>query len=421
MTIISRKQCIVIITNGFPYGESERSFFSKEYEELQKNNNIILISLNPDSENIKYPTSESELTIRLETNSITPIKRLKSLLNPKVIKEVLFEANIKRKKVYKCMLSTTLDYSKSEIVTSCINAIDKDYEIQLVYTYWCTYATYAAIQYKHKRPNVMVISRFHGYDLYSERSSHGFFPFRNLVLDNLDYLIFACNAGKKYISNSYGNRYELKSIVSYIGAKEIENYDYSPKGNEICVLSCSNIINIKRIDKIIDALALIDCSYHIKWIHIGDGPLKNDIENYALLRLGKKSNIIYRFTGFIENNKLSEIIIEEKPTVFITTSSSEGGAPVTIQEMFSAHIPAIGTNVGGIPELIIDGYSGILLDEDAGIHEISKAIIRFMCMPQKEKERMSRNAYDLWKKFFNVDINAAAFSKWIEGMLQERR
>ena len=62
---------------------------------------------------------------------------------------------------------------------------------------------------------------------------------------------------------------------------------------------------------------------------------------------------------------------------FITTSSTEG-LPVSIQEAMAAGIPIIGTNVGGIPEMI-DG-NGVLLSANPSNKEVAEAILRIYYM-----------------------------------------
>ena len=101
------------------------------------------------------------------------------------------------------------------------------------------------------------------------------------------------------------------------------------------------------------------------------------------------------------------------PNLFITTSSTEGGAPVSIQEAFSMGIPAIGTNVGGIPDLISHERTGYLLSNSPTADDICSSIERFIKLTDAEKDHMSNNAYDLWKEKFDAHNNADRFSEML--------
>ena len=54
-----------------------------------------------------------------------------------------------------------------------------------------------------------------------------------------------------------------------------------PKKNSdrFVIISCSNIIKIKRIDLIIKSLSLL--KFDFKWIHIGDGPLFDELNQLS--------------------------------------------------------------------------------------------------------------------------------------------
>ena len=63
-------------------------------------------------------------------------------------------------------------------------------------------------------------------------------------------------------------------------------------------------------------------------------------------------------------------------------------------------IPCIATNVGGIPEIIINNESGILIEPNDG-----KALVDAInSLSQKENyEKFSKNAFERFKKVNNQD------------------
>ena len=79
-------------------------------------------------------------------------------------------------------------------------------------------------------------------------------------------------------------------------------------------------------------------------------------------------------------------------------------------------IPAIGTDVGGMRELIIDNKTGFLLQSDPTVEEIVKAINKFYHMLEWEKEEMSDMAFQIWDESFDAKKKAKDFVKTIENL-----
>lgn len=104
-------------------------------------------------------------------------------------------------------------------------------------------------------------------------------------------------------------------------------------------MSCSNLIPLKRVDVIIGAVAKLPKELRVRWDHFGDGAERQRLEVLAKEKLG--SNVQWHFHGRVPNNTLAARYAQISPRLFITASSTEGGAPVSIQEAFAMGIPAL--------------------------------------------------------------------------------
>ena len=69
------------------------------------------------------------------------------------------------------------------------------------------------------------------------------------------------------------------------------------------------------------------------------------------------------FTGFLDN--VSEIM--QKSSIFILSSRFEG-MPLVLLEAMSHGKPVISTRVGGIPEIVVNGKNGYLVEPDKIYH-----------------------------------------------------
>lgn len=98
----------------------------------------------------------------------------------------------------------------------------------------------------------------------------------------------------------------------------------------------------------------------VKFIIVGDGELRSELEEYTD-RLGIREHVI--FTGFRKD--LPDIYAD---TDIVVLSSYNEGTPVSLIEAMTAGVPIVATKVGGVSDFIDDGVTGLLVpagDADA--------------------------------------------------------
>lgn len=107
----------------------------------------------------------------------------------------------------------------------------------------------------------------------------------------------------------------------------------------------------------------------VKLLVVGEGSLRTELELLAKnLQIGE--NVI--FTGFRDD--IPEIL---KAIDVLILSSLWEGFPVSILEAMASSKAVIASNVGGVPEAVVDGVTGFLvLPENAEV--LSRAIIRLV-------------------------------------------
>ena len=136
------------------------------------------------------------------------------------------------------------------------------------YSYWLKTGAHAISMLEY--PNCIRISRAHGSDLYEENTDSGYLPFLNFSAKNLDAIFFASRHGLDYFSEKVKSRSD-RFIVSRLGvnspgaegAEKDIPYEY-------VIVSCSNLIPLKRIERIIYALETVNINKDIYWLHFGD-------------------------------------------------------------------------------------------------------------------------------------------------------
>jgi glycosyltransferase involved in cell wall biosynthesis len=212
--------------------------------------------------------------------------------------------------------------------------------------------------------------------------------------------IFAISKnGRHYLVNKFPN-FKDKICLSYLGVFDNGINPFIPQ-SPFTIVSCSSLISLKRVHLIIEILKHI--TFPVNWIHFGDGELKD-----KLLKETKSipNTISIQFKGHVNNDELINFYKNTQVHLFITTSETEG-LPVSLQEAISFGIPAVATNVGGIPE-IINENTGLLIEKDFNAEHVAKLIMEFE-VSEKNTLEFRNNVRAYWENKFNASANYADF------------
>lgn len=203
----------------------------------------------------------------------------------------------------------------------------------------------------HRRsfPQIKIIARTHGYELYDERELYGRQFFKPQTDAGLKRLIFAAQFAKDYYLTRYGltdgEKYPLHRLGVSSGGVTGEDRREKYQGQAFLLLSCSDTSPVKRIERIVEGLAAVT-EEKVRWVHIGGGNNLGRLQELAQEKLGLKRNIQYEFAGTLLNTEVIEYYRTNYVSCLITTTQSEGGSPVAVQEALSFGVPVIATAVG---------------------------------------------------------------------------
>jgi glycosyltransferase involved in cell wall biosynthesis len=131
-----------------------------------------------------------------------------------------------------------------------------------------------------------------------------------------------------------------------------------PSSGTMVVLCPALLIERKDHDTLFRAFALMTQNHEIDadlWL-AGSGPRRRHLESLAV-ELGIEAHV--RFLGQLDRQALLDIYDRGEADLVVLTSIDEG-IPVALMEAMARRIPVIGTDVGGISELLADG-GGLLV------------------------------------------------------------
>ena len=166
--------------------------------------------------------------------------------------------------------------------------------------------------------------------------------------------------------------------------------------NDFAIITTSRLVVKNGIDTLIKSMPIISQQIpNVKLLILGTGPEEKNLRNLAA-QLGILTSTI--FLGDIEQEKIP--IYLHVSSVFVRPSRSEGLGNSFLEAMASG-VPIIGTMVGGIPDFLEDGVTGLACNVEDENSLAEKAIFLFNNADKKEK--IIENAKNLISKSYEWD------------------
>jgi glycosyltransferase involved in cell wall biosynthesis len=142
------------------------------------------------------------------------------------------------------------------------------------------------------------------------------------------------------------------------------------RGGPLVIGTAANLEYWKGIDVLLAACARVSTPYRLEIY--GDGALRQELEGQAA-GLGVDAH----FHGFVDDfpRRLDELDVYVLPT-------RADNLPVSILEAMAAGLPVIATRVGGVPELVVAGKTGVVVPPEnpealaAAIDTLADATLR---------------------------------------------
>lgn len=154
------------------------------------------------------------------------------------------------------------------------------------------------------------------------------------------------------------------------------------------------------IEYLIKAFSMLSARFpHIQLYIIGRGPLLGDLMNLSE-SLAIKDRV--NFYGFIEHHLIPEYL--GSMDIFVIPSIVPETFGVAAVEAAAMEIPVVASNIGGLPEVVLNRKTGYLV-EPRNVEELCKALEELI--ENKEKRlKMGKEGRKWIEKNYNWDENA---------------
>lgn len=252
-----------------------------------------------------------------------------------------------------------------------LTKVIKDYDIDLIHSYWAIPAGFVTASCNRNIPQILTLP---GSDIkiFSKKALLRL-PVKH-ALKKASSIIACSHDLKQEVLNIGVSDDKIEVIPAGVNTKQFKPQDKQSLRTTLCLPDCfiivylGSLLRIKRVDRIIKACADIACNKKFYLIIIGDGPEKRNLIEIA--KANGVNNIM--FTGCVPHELVQNYLAASN--VIVIASESEG-LPGCVQEGMACGLPVIATDVGGLPEIVMNGKTGFLISNDLELKEKLKVLI----------------------------------------------
>ena len=190
---------------------------------------------------------------------------------------------------------------------------------------------------------------------------------------------------------------QIETVYNFIDQRIYQKRDanhlkkeFGIKDDEKVVIHVSNFRPVKRVQDIVKTFARISAVMPAKLLLVGDGP-----EMTPVCRLVKKLGLTDKVHLLGKQENLDELYSISDLKLLLSEKESFG---LVALEAMACGVPCIGTNVGGMPEVIQHGKTGYIC-ELGDIEDISSKAILLLSNQQLHQEFANNGVLVVNEKF----------------------
>lgn len=180
--------------------------------------------------------------------------------------------------------------------------------------------------------------------------------------------------------------------------KEISQRSGEDPANPVVILSVGRLVEKKGTDVLLEALALLPADLHWRLVHVGGGPLKAKLQRRARA-LGIAARIAWRGartqTELLEEYRAADLFALASR---VARDGDRDGLPNVLVEAQSQGLACVATRVSGIPELIEDAGTGLLVEPEAP-QRLAQALERLIREPARRRALGAAGRRRVMEKF----------------------
>ncbi|WP_019414774.1 N-acetyl-alpha-D-glucosaminyl L-malate synthase BshA [Paenisporosarcina sp. TG20] len=230
-------------------------------------------------------------------------------------------------------------------------------------------------------------------------------------IEKSDIVTAVSNSLKEQTNHLIQPNQTIETIYNFVDEREyypdkpsnLKSY-YNIQDNEKVIIHVSNFRKVKHVEDVVSSFAYIRKEMPARLLLVGDGPEMNNIIK-QVESLGLKNDVL--FLGKQDN--VSELYAISDLKLLLSEKESFG---LVMLEAMACGVPGIGTNIGGIPEVIDHGHNGYIVP----LHDVEAvACYAFKILTNKDlHNRLRTNAIDKVSRNFHSSLIVSQYEKVYE-------
>lgn len=239
----------------------------------------------------------------------------------------------------------------------------REHELDLLHCHYAiphaTSAWLAKQMLREEHRDIRVVTTLHGTDITIVGQDPSFHSITKFSIEKSDALTAVSRYLQKETLDAFGcTACRIDVIPNFIDPKVYDRARYAGPGraqfdgSRKVLMHISNFRPVKRVRDVVGVFAKTNESVPSVLVMVGDGPDRHDAEQEAR-RLGVEKSV--KFLGKIDS--VAPLLAAADLFLLPTNSESFG---LSALEALASGTPVIGTNVGGLPEVVRNGETGVL-------------------------------------------------------------
>ena len=218
-----------------------------------------------------------------------------------------------------------------------------------------------------------------------------------------------------YVKTLLG-REDIK-VIPYASSIRLAKF-HKPKDRvkEPIILFVGRLVERKGVDYLLKAARILkDRGLRFKVHIVGDGPERGKLVRLKR-ELGLEDEVIFK--GKVDSESLVNEYMSSDIFVLPSIVDSRGdteGLGVVLIEALSFGLPVIATNVGGIPDIVINGETGILVPQKDP-EELSSAV-EYLLKNWEEAKKLVINGQKRIREYFSTESVVSKILEIYEGLV----
>lgn len=231
--------------------------------------------------------------------------------------------------------------------------------VEHIHAHWATHPAVAAYV-AHRLTDLPFSFTAHAHDIYVERAM------LEQKIDSARFVVTISEFNRRFLADLYGADRAAKVHVIHCG---VDTQVFRPpelprRRQPFTMITVASLEEKKGHHYLIEACALLakqGIDFHC--LLVGEGELRQTLEA-QIKTLGLSGRVT--LLGHQPRARVNELVATADAMVLPSVrlpSGKQEGIPVSLMEALSVELPVIATQISGVPELIEDGVTGLLVPE----------------------------------------------------------